>query len=108
MNKIIFSQLVDFIQEKWEPKELAFVNDTALRMVKLEGEYKWHTHQDEDEFFLVVKGHVFIDTEEGTVQLNEMEGTVVRKGLRHRSRSDAPAWVLLVEPIKTKTMGGEG
>ena len=107
MNKIIISRLVDFIQEKWTPKELAFVNDTALRMAKLEGEYKWHTHQEEDEFFLVVKGHIFIDTEEGTVELNEMEGFVVRKGLRHRSRCEEPAWVLLVEPIKTKTLDGD-
>ena len=105
MTKFIVKEWVDRVREKWEPLDITFVNDTALRIAKVEGAYDWHTHQDEDELFLVVKGRIFIDTEEGTVELNEMEGFVVRKGLRHRSRTEAPAWVLLVEPTRTKTLG---
>ncbi len=105
MNKININQLIDQVQNKWEPRDVCFVNDTALRIAKVEGAYEWHTHQEEDELFLVVKGHVFIDTEEGTVELHENECFVVSKGLRHRSRTDGPAWVLLVEPTRTKTLG---
>lgn len=105
MTKFIVKEWVDKAGEKWEPLDITFVNDTALRIAKLEGAYEWHTHQDEDEMFLVVKGQVFIETKDGTVELNEMEGFVVRKGLRHRSRTEKPAWVLLVEPTRTKTLG---
>lgn len=105
MTKFIVKEWIDRAGEKWEPLDITFVNDTALRIAKLEGAYDWHTHQDEDEMFLVIKGQVFIDTKEGTIELNEMEGFVVRKGLRHRSRAEKPAWVLLVEPTRTKTLG---
>ncbi len=105
MQKIDVHKAIAEAQDKWEPRDLCFVNDTAMRIAKLDGPYEWHTHQGEDEFFLVVQGHIFIDTEEGSVELSEMEGFVVKKGMRHRSRSDAPAWVLLVEPTKTKTKG---
>jgi mannose-6-phosphate isomerase-like protein (cupin superfamily) len=105
MNKININQLIDQVQNKWEPRDVCFVNDTALRIAKVEGAYEWHTHQEEDEMFLVIKGNVFIDTKEGTVELHENECFVVRKGLRHRSRTDGPAWVLLVEPTRTKTLG---
>jgi len=105
MSKIVIDQLIGFTQEKWEPRDVAFVNDTALRICKVDGAYEWHTHQNEDELFLVVKGCVFIDTEEGTVELNQNEGYLVKKGVRHRSRTLEPAWVLLVEPTRTKTLG---
>lgn len=89
----------------WEPYEVTFVNGIALRLAKLKGAYKWHVHKKEDEFFLVVKGKVFIDTEIGTVDLSEWEGYLVKKGVRHRSRAEEEATVLLIEPVKTKTMG---
>jgi len=89
----------------WEPQEIGFVDGIALRIVRLEGDYKWHRHKKEDEFFLVVKGTIFIDTDEETVELKEWEGYLVKSGLRHRSRASEEAVVLLIEPIKTKTMG---
>jgi mannose-6-phosphate isomerase-like protein (cupin superfamily) len=107
MKKIIFNNLIESVKEKWEPEDVAFINDTALRIAKVDGAYQWHTHPAEDEFFLVLKGHMFIDTnsEDGTVELKEMEGYLVKRGVRHRSRTDKPAWVLLVEPTKTETKG---
>ncbi len=109
MKKFVIRELLDQMKDKWEPQDVAFTNDTALRMCKLEGAYHWHTHQAEDELFLVLKGKIFIDTDshEGTVELGEMEGFVVKRGTRHRSRTEngQPAWVLLVEPTKTKTLG---
>ncbi len=109
MKKVIFQELVKTVQEIWEPYDVGFINETALRVAKVEGAYNWHTHPGEDEFFLVLEGKVFIDTnsEDGTVELNEMEGYLVKRGTRHRSRTETgkPAWLLLVEPTRTKTKG---
>lgn len=105
MNKVMLKDLIEKLKDKWEPQDVTFVNDTALRIAKVDGAYHWHTHREEDEFFLVLKGKVFIDTADGTVGLEEMEGFTVKRGTRHRSRTDGPAWILLVEPKKTKTKG---
>lgn len=108
MNKIKFKDIMIELQESWQPKDIAYINNTALRIAKIEGEYHWHTHRDEDEFFLVLKGKISLDTEKETVDLEEQEGCLIKRGTRHRSRSQGPAWILLIEPIKTKTKGEEG
>ena len=105
MTKISFKDVVKKVQEAWQPQDLLFVNDTALRVAKIDGAYNWHTHQKEDEFFLVIKGKIFIDLENESVELKEGEGFLVKKGTRHRSRSSKPAYVLLIEPFATKTKG---
>ena len=105
MTKIRFRELVEKVNEIWEPLDVAFINDSALRIAKVDGAYKWHTHQEEDEFFIVLKGNVFIDLEGKSVELEENEGFLVKKGTRHRSRTEEPAWVLLIEPTRTKTKG---
>ena len=105
MDKIQFKEIIKGIKDPWQPKDVAYINDTALRIAKIDGEYDWHTHRDEDEFFIVLKGKIFIDTEEHTVELHENEGYLVKCGKRHRSRAAKPAWILLIEPIRTKTKG---
>ncbi|HZX11548.1 MAG TPA: cupin domain-containing protein [Acidobacteriota bacterium] len=105
MNKINLKDWLEKVDTPWEPKEIATLHDVALRIAKIHGTYDWHTHRFEDELFLVLKGKIFIDTPKGSVELNEMESYLVKKGTRHRSRSDKPAWVLLVEPVHTKTKG---
>jgi mannose-6-phosphate isomerase-like protein (cupin superfamily) len=107
MAKISLKELINKTKEPWQPMDVAYINETALRIAQIHGEYNWHTHRDEDEFFLVLKGKIYIDTEEGSTELKENEGYVVRRGTRHRSRAEKPAWILLVEPIKTKTKGEE-
>ena len=105
MEKINLIELINKIKEPWEPQNIVLIDETALRIAKIEGAYNWHIHREEDEFFLVLKGKIFIDTEEDSIELNEMEGYLVKKGTRHRSRTKKPAWILLIEPIKTKTKG---
>jgi mannose-6-phosphate isomerase-like protein (cupin superfamily) len=89
----------------WTAHGIAQIGGTALRVARLEGEYHWHTHPHEDEFFLVVRGTVFIDTEFETVELHEWEGYKVDAGTLHRSRTPTEAIVLLIEPVQTKTTG---
>lgn len=105
MTKIDLKELVGGLDDPWQPKDIAYINDTALRIAKIDGEYHWHTHRDEDEFFLVLKGKIFIDIDDTSVELKEQQGFLVKGGKRHRSRSIKPAWVLLVELIRTKTKG---
>lgn len=106
MKKINLLESLEKVKKPWQVMDVVTVNNTTLRIAKIEGAYEWHTHQKEDEFFLVLKGEIFIDTNrDGTIELNEMESYLVEKGIRHRSRADKPAWVLLVEPPDTKTLG---
>jgi len=105
MEKINLKRLVRETKDPWQPRDILHVHQTALRVAKIEGSYNWHVHVNEDEFFLVLKGKIFIDTSKGSIELKENEGYLVKKGIRHRSRAKKPAWVLLVEPVVTKTKG---
>ena len=81
------------------------VNDTALRLARIEGEYRWHVHPNEDEFFLVIDGEITIESKEGSITLKEGEGALVPRGIPHRSKSERPSVVLLIEPVWTNTRG---
>ncbi|UCD18923.1 MAG: cupin domain-containing protein [candidate division WOR-3 bacterium] len=107
MAKISLKKLIREIKDPWQPRDILHVHQTALRIAKIEGAYDWHAHLKEDEFFLVLKGKIFIDTDKGSIELKEGEGYLVKSGTRHRSRAKRPAWVLLVEPVMTKTKGEE-
>jgi len=103
--KISFKKLIREVKNPWQPRDILHVHQTALRVAKIEGAYDWHVHMHEDEFFLVLKGKIFIDTGKGAIELKENEGYLVKKGTRHRSRAKKAAWVLLIEPVLTKTKG---
>jgi mannose-6-phosphate isomerase-like protein (cupin superfamily) len=105
MAKISFREIVNKVKDPWQPKDILHVHQTALRVAKIDGSYHWHVHLNEDEFFLVLKGKIFIDTDKESIELKENEGYLVKRGIRHRSRATKPAWVLLIEPVLTKTKG---
>lgn len=88
----------------WSPVDVAYINDWVLRAAAVKGEFHWHTHND-DEFFLIYKGKITIQTENGNIELLEGEGYVVPKGTKHCPRADSRAVVLLLEPKKLNTKG---
>jgi mannose-6-phosphate isomerase-like protein (cupin superfamily) len=88
----------------WSPIDVAHINDWVLRMSALKGEFHWHKHND-DEFFLIYKGEIVIDTENGPIHLKEGEATVIPKGLKHKPRAVERAVVLLLEPARVNTRG---
>jgi len=88
----------------WTPIDVAYINDWVLRAAAVKGEFHWHTHND-DEFFLIYKGEIVIDTEKGPIRLRRGEGTVIPKGLRHKPRAQKRAVVLLLEPKRLNTKG---
>ena len=70
----------------WSPIDVAHINDWVLRASALKGEFHWHQHND-DEFFLIYKGEIVIDTENGPISLKEGEAAVIPKGLKHKPRA---------------------
>jgi mannose-6-phosphate isomerase-like protein (cupin superfamily) len=78
--------LVAACTDRWYNQTLCRVNDSVVRLGVVEGEYHWHKHDDEDEFFYVVEGQFLIDLEGRTVELSPGQGFVVPKGVMHRPR----------------------
>jgi mannose-6-phosphate isomerase-like protein (cupin superfamily) len=88
----------------WSPVDVAFVNDWVLRAAAVKGEFHWHSHED-DELFFIYKGAITIDTEHGSIELQEGQGTVIPKGVQHRPRATERAVIILLEPARVKTTG---
>ncbi len=88
----------------WSPIDVAKINDWMLRVAAVKGEFHWHSHKD-DEFFLIYKGRIVIDTENGPIELSEGEGTVIPKGVQHKPRAEKRAVILLLEPERVNTKG---
>ncbi len=98
-------RVVDIPQEvqanpPWFNQTLTTVNDAVVRLGIFEGEFPWHKHTDQDEFFLVLEGEIYLDVENGDpVLLTQHQGFTVPKGVVHRPRSPKPSTVLMVESI---------
>src|SRR5438477_3786243 len=90
--------LVAACTDRWYNQTLCRVNDSVVRLGVIQGEYHWHKHDDEDEFFYVVEGRFLIDLEDRTVELRPRQGFVVPKGVRHRPRAPERTVILMVEP----------
>jgi mannose-6-phosphate isomerase-like protein (cupin superfamily) len=89
------------VTEHWSPRVVAALNGQYLKVAKLEGEFVWHDHAGEDELFLVLRGSLRLDFEDGSVTLGEGECCVVPRGVRHRPVAEAECWVALFEPAGT-------
>ncbi|HEY1724158.1 MAG TPA: cupin domain-containing protein [Steroidobacteraceae bacterium] len=89
--------LSDSCQHKWFNQTLCQVNASVVRLGVVEGEYHWHKHDDDDEFFYVVDGQLIIDLEGRSVELEPRQGFVVPKGVVHRTRATRRTVILMVE-----------
>jgi mannose-6-phosphate isomerase-like protein (cupin superfamily) len=89
--------LVDATTHPWYNQTLCRVNDSVVRLGVVRGEYHWHKHDAEDEFFYVVEGRFLIDLEGRTVELGPRQGFVVPRGVVHRTRAPERAVILMVE-----------
>jgi mannose-6-phosphate isomerase-like protein (cupin superfamily) len=100
--------LVAACADRWFNQTLVRVNGSVIRMGVIEGEYHWHRHEADDEFFFVVEGRLFIDIEGRTFALEERQGLVVPKGMRHRTRAPGRTIILMVENAGIIPTGDEG
>ena len=97
--------LADSCEFKWFNQTLCKVNDSVVRAGIVEGEYHWHKHEDDDEFFYVVEGQLLIDLEDRVVELAPWQGFVVPKGVLHRTRAPQRTVILMVENAGIIPMG---
>ena len=113
-DKFGYSTLIDIpaevaaCSESWFNQTLTTVNDSVVRLGILQGEFHWHHHEREDEFFLVLDGRLLIDIEdEETVVLDPQQGYTVPRGVVHRTRAPDRAVILMVEPAGVVPTGDE-
>ena len=92
-------------RDRWSPKIAGEVNDSYVKLVKLEGEFVWHRHEAEDEMFLVVRGRLKIKLRDGDVDLEAGEFVVIPRGVEHLPVAEEEAHVLLFEPKSVLNTG---
>lgn len=111
MSDIInFDEKLALFSDHWSPKIIAQLNDYHLKVVKVQGDFVWHSHADTDEVFVVLDGELQIDFRDGVKTLKKGEMIVVPKGVEHKPYAAEEAHVMLIEPaglINTGNAGGE-
>ena len=96
--KINLKEKLSLFSEHWSPKVIAEMNDYQFKLVKLQGDFVWHSHADTDEVFIVIEGAMKIELSDGIVELSEGEMFVVPKGVAHKPYAEEECKVMLVEP----------
>ncbi len=99
------TQAAAALTELWSPRVIGEVDEAYLKVAKVHGSLAWHSHEEEDELFLVLKGHLRIELEEGSVELSEGELFVVPKGVRHNPVAEQECHLLLIERKSTLHTG---
>ena len=105
MEKVNLSEKFGLFEDLWSPKIVGELNESYVKLVKLQGEFVWHRHEEEDELFLVVKGRLTIRLRDRDVRLEEGEFFIVPRGVEHLPVADEQAHVLLLEPKTTLNTG---
>lgn len=96
------------ISEQWNPRVVAELNDYQFKVVRIEGDFVWHSHPESDEAFLVLAGELRIDFRDGSVLLQPGELFVVPKGVQHKPFAEREVKMLLIEPRGVQNTGDAG
>ena len=105
LEKINVNEIVRNTSLKWSNRTLTQVNDSVVRLGIVEGEFHWHKHDNDDEFFFVLEGQLLIDLEGETLELNRNEGVTISKGVMHRPRAPKRTVMLMVETSAIQPTG---
>jgi mannose-6-phosphate isomerase-like protein (cupin superfamily) len=105
VEKVNLAQKLALFDERWSPKIVAELNDAYVKIVKVEGEFVWHHHDDEDELFLVVSGRLRMQLRDGDIVVEPGELIVVPKGVEHCPIAEEETDVVLIEPKTTLNTG---
>ena len=98
-------QIAASLAEFWSPRVVAEVDDAYIKVAKVQGSLAWHSHENEDELFLVLKGRLRIEMESGPIELGEGEMFVVQKGVRHNPVAEEECHLMLIERKSTLHTG---
>jgi mannose-6-phosphate isomerase-like protein (cupin superfamily) len=102
---INLQQKLSLFTDLWSPKIVADLNDSHVKLVKVKGAFVWHSHADEDELFLVLRGRLTIELRDGSLTLEPGEFVVIPKGVEHRPVAPEEVHLLLIEPKGIKHTG---
>jgi mannose-6-phosphate isomerase-like protein (cupin superfamily) len=105
MNSVNLGQKLSTFRDHWQPRTIGQFNGHDLMVVKAQGEFVWHKHDDTDDFFLVLKGHLTIELRDRNVEVGPGELFVVPKGVEHRPVAKEEVHILLIEPAGTPNTG---
>jgi len=105
MQKVNLAQKLGLFSETWSPRIVGELNGQHVKLAKLEGEFVWHSHADEDELFLVISGQLTMELRDRTIELGPGELFIVPRGVEHRPVAAGVAEVLLFEPAGTVNTG---
>lgn len=105
MNQVNLAEKLATFSEHWQPRTVGQFNGHDLMVVKAQGEFVWHKHDETDDFFLVLKGRLVIEMRDGNVSLGPGELFVVPKGVEHRPVAREEVHLLLIEPSGTPNTG---
>ena len=105
MYKVNLAAKLSQFTEQWSPKTVSQFNGHDIMVVKAQGEFVWHKHDDTDDFFLVLKGHLTIQLRDRDIHLEPGELFVVPKGVEHRPVAVEEVHLLLIEPVGTPNTG---
>jgi mannose-6-phosphate isomerase-like protein (cupin superfamily) len=105
IQRVNLSEKFSLFDDIYVPRIIGELNGQLVKVVKFQGPYVWHDHENEDELFLVVKGRMRIEFRDQTVELEEGELVVVPRGVEHRPVADSECWIVLFEPKTTVNTG---
>ena len=105
MEKVNLNEKFSLISEHWRPKVVGELNGQEIKLVKFQGEFPWHHHENEDEMFMAVKGNFQLEFRDRTVALSPGEFVIVPRGVEHRPVASDEVEVLLFEPANVKNTG---
>jgi mannose-6-phosphate isomerase-like protein (cupin superfamily) len=105
LELIDMGRLSDECADRWWNQTLSRVNDCVIRLGVFEGEFHWHKHDKEDEFFYVLEGKLLLDMEDITVEISPCQGLMVPRGVMHRTRAPKRTVVLMVEAASVVPTG---
>jgi len=97
----------EMFTEQWQPKVIAEMNDYQFKLVKIQGDFIWHDHEDTDETFIVLEGQLRIDFRDGAIQIGPGEMFIVPKGVEHKPYAEHEVKLMLIEPRGVKNTGHE-
>lgn len=105
LDKVTVLNKFDQFTEHWSPKIVGELNGQQVKLVKFEGPFTWHHHENEDELFYVCKGSFIMELRDRNIVLNEGDFLIVPRGVEHRPNAAKEVWVMLFEPAETLNTG---
>jgi mannose-6-phosphate isomerase-like protein (cupin superfamily) len=105
LQRMDIAKMVEECKDKWFNQTLTQVNESVVRLGIVEGEYHWHKHDNDDEFFFVLDGQLLIDLEDRTIELNKDQGVTIPMGVMHRPRAPKKTVMLMVETRSIQPTG---